>query len=124
MHLFYFFIYYHFNMQKYPLFQLKTRKIEKIEFFRALCVYTQKFLRDNFLMLCGSPKCFLGFSDTFFIFKILSQKNIFRKKSCTAEISGRKILKIGKSKNLADRPKSAKTFWGIKTCVLGGYAAV
>jgi len=23
---------------------------------------------------------------------------------------------------LADRPKSAKTFWGIKTCVLGGYA--
>ena len=34
----------------------------------------------------------------------------------------KKLKKIGKSKNLADRPKSAKTFWGIKTCVLGEYA--
>ena len=31
--------------------------------------------------------------------------------------------KIEKSKNLADRPKSAKYFLGGKTRVLGGYAA-
>ena len=81
------------------------------------------FLRDNSLMLCGSPKLFLGFSDTFLIFKILSQKNIFRKKGRTAEISENFFLKkIEKSKNLADRPKSAKNIWGIKTCVLSGYA--
>ena len=86
-------------------------------------MYTQNFLRDNSLMLCGSPKNVLGFSDTFLIFKILSQKNIFRKKSCTAEISGKKKKKIEKSKNLADRPKSAKYFLGTKTYVLGGYAA-
>ena len=54
---------------------------------------------------------------------MLSQKNIFRKKSCTAEISGKKKKKkIEKSKNLADRPKSAKYVLGAKTYVLGGYA--
>ena len=39
----------------------KTRKIEKIEFFRAFCVYTQKILRENSLILCGSPQFFYDF---------------------------------------------------------------
>jgi len=40
-----------------------------------------------------------------------------RKKAVPQKFREKKI-----EKNLADRPKSAKKFWGIKTCVLGGYA--
>ena len=99
---------------------VKTEKSKILNFFLQFVYKLKNNLWDNSLMLCGSPNIFLGFSDTFLIFKILSQKNIFRKKGCTAEISGEKNWK--KSENLADRPKSARKFGGIKTCVLGGYA--
>ena len=74
-------------------------------------------------MLCCSPKNFSFFFDTFWVSKILFKTKFSRKKGYTTEISGEKNLKkIENSKYLADRPKSAKYFLGIKTYVLGGYA--
>ena len=65
MYLLYFVIYYYFNMQYYPLFQLKNtknRKIEKIEFFRAFCVHTQNFfMRKLFDVMLVSKKFFMMF---------------------------------------------------------------
>ena len=118
IYLFYICIYYYFNMQNYPLFQLKNTKNR---FFCAFCVHTQKILWDNSLMLCCSPKHFSWCLDTFWVSKNFTKKNIFRKKGYTAGISKKKKKKIEKSKNLADRPESAKYFLGIKTYVLGGY---
>ena len=71
----------------------KNRKIEKIEFFRAFCVHTQKNLWDNSLVLCCSPKNFLWFSDTFLIFKILSQKKFSEKKARVPKFRKKKIEK-------------------------------
>ena len=58
----------------------KTWKIEKIEFFCAYCVHTQKFLWDNSLMLCCSPKHFSWFFETFLVLKFLAKKKYFPKK--------------------------------------------
>ena len=91
----------------------KTRKIEKIEFFCAYCVHTQKILWDNSLMLCCSPKKFSWFFETFLVLKILAKKNIFRKKGSTTEISKKKIKKKWK---MADFRWSA----GIWIQYLGG----
>ena len=101
----------------------KNRKIKIFEYFCAFCVYTQKFLGDNSLMLCCFPKIFSWFFDTFWVSKKFVKKIFFRKKGHTAQISEKKNKKkIEKSKNLADRPKSAKYFLGIKTYVLSGYS--
>ena len=106
------------------IWNCKTQKIEKIEFFRAFSVHTQIFLWDNSLMLCCSPKNFAWCFDTFWVSKILFKKKFSRKKGYTTEIFEKKFLKkIEKSKYFADRPKSAKYFWGSNLYALGGYAA-
>ena len=94
MYLFYFFIYYHFNMQKYPLFKLKNTKNRKNRFFLCLLCAHPKKLWDNFLMLCCSHKFFLWFSDTFLIFKSLSQKIFSEKKARVPKFRGKKNQKI------------------------------
>ena len=91
--------------------QYKKWKIEKIEFFCAYCVHIKKFLGDNSLMLCCSPKNFSWFFETFLVLKILAKKNIFRKKGSTTEISGEK-----KKWKMADFRRSA----GIWIQYLGG----
>ena len=54
--------------------KFKTRKIEKIQFFHAFCVYTQKnFMRQIFDVMLFS-KNFSLFFDTFWVSKILSKK--------------------------------------------------
>ena len=104
--------------QKGVFLKSKNRKIEKIDFFCACCVHTQKFLWDNSLMLCCSPKNFSSFLRMFLPYKI-SIKKKSEKKGLPPEF----WKKNEKIKNLADRPESAKYFWGAKTRVLGGYTA-
>ena len=83
----------HFNMHFLPfqnsLFsQCKKRKIEKIEFFCAYCVHTQKNLWDNSLMLCCSPKNFPWFFETFLVLNFLAKKHFPEKKAGLPKFRG------------------------------------
>ena len=62
MYLLYFFIYYHFNMQYYPLFQLKKPKNRKNRFFLCLlCAHSKIFMRQLFDIMLFSKNFFMIF---------------------------------------------------------------
>ena len=100
----------------------KTKKSKFLDIFVPFVCTLKIFCETTLWCYVVFQKIFRDVSIPFGYLKN-SPKKFFSEKKAIPQKFREKKKKIEKSKNLADRPKSAKYFLGIKTYVLGGYAA-